>query len=107
MGSLRAELRRKPYDLILDLQGLLKSALWARQAIGPVAGYDRPVRANRRRRWFYQRTAAVSRGPACGGALPPTGGGPPGLCPADTPPDFGLQAPRPTDLEGPRLVMRC
>ena len=39
--ALRTELRREPYDLVLDLQGLLKSALWGRQAIGPLAGYDR------------------------------------------------------------------
>ncbi|MFM2400224.1 MAG: hypothetical protein RL341_2381, partial [Pseudomonadota bacterium] len=34
-------LAAQPYDLIIDFQGLLKSAWWARKAIGPVAGYDR------------------------------------------------------------------
>ena len=37
----RASCATSRYDLVLDLQGLLKSALWARQAGGPVAGYDR------------------------------------------------------------------
>ena len=34
-------LRRHPYDLIIDAQGLLKSALPAALARGPVVGYDR------------------------------------------------------------------
>ena len=41
MKALRTELRAAPYNLVLDLQGLVKSAVWARQAAGPVAGYDR------------------------------------------------------------------
>ncbi len=41
IGALRRELKREPYDVVLDLQGLLKSAVWARQAHGPVVGYDR------------------------------------------------------------------
>ena len=40
MGEFRRMLRTQRYDLVLDMQGLLKSALWARQAIGPVAGFD-------------------------------------------------------------------
>lgn len=61
MADLRAELRREPYDLVLDLQGLFKSAVWARQAAGPVAGYDA---ASAREGWaasLYQRRATVSR----------------------------------------------
>ena len=30
IGALRSELKRERYDLVLDLQGLLKSALWGR-----------------------------------------------------------------------------
>ncbi len=61
IGALRAELKREPYDMVLDLQGLLKSALWAKQANGPVVGYDRasirePLAAS-----LYWRTAAVPR----------------------------------------------
>ena len=32
MRALREDLRDQRYDLVLDLQGLVKSALWARQA---------------------------------------------------------------------------
>jgi heptosyltransferase-1 len=38
-GRLRRELRARDYDLVVDLQGLMKSALPARLA-GPVSGYD-------------------------------------------------------------------
>ncbi|MDP3082962.1 MAG: lipopolysaccharide heptosyltransferase I, partial [Rubrivivax sp.] len=59
MAALRTELRREPYDLVLDLQGLLKSALWGRQAIGPLAGYDRHSGREPAASWLYQRRAAV------------------------------------------------
>ena len=61
MGELRAELRREPYDVVLDLQGLIKSAVWARQSGGPVVGYDRKSIREPAAAWLYQRTAAVSR----------------------------------------------
>lgn len=61
MRELRAELRREPYDLVLDLQGLVKSAVWARQAHGPVAGYDRRSAREPAAAWAYQRRAAVAK----------------------------------------------
>ncbi len=61
MGDLRRQLRAEVYDLVLDLQGLLKSALWARQARGPVAGYDRASAREPLAAWAYHRTAAVPR----------------------------------------------
>jgi len=61
LAALRQALAREPYDLILDLQGLLKSALWARQARGPVAGYDRHSIREPLAAWLYQRQAAVPR----------------------------------------------
>ncbi|MCA0239653.1 MAG: lipopolysaccharide heptosyltransferase I [Proteobacteria bacterium] len=96
IGGLRAELRAERYDLILDLQGLLKSALWARQAIGPVAGYDRASAREPLASWFYARRARVSRelhavercrrlaAEHLGYALPTTA------------PDFGLAPPPPS-----------
>jgi heptosyltransferase-1 len=93
IAALRAELKREPYDLVLDLQGLLKSALWARQARGPVAGYDRASAREPLASWLYQRTAPVSQelhavercrrlaAAHLGYALP------------QTPPDFGLRPP--------------
>jgi heptosyltransferase-1 len=61
MAALKTEMRREPYDLVLDLQGLLKSALWARQAGVPVAGYDRASLREPLAALAYQRTAAVPR----------------------------------------------
>ncbi len=61
MGELRAQLRAQPYDCVLDLQGLLKSALWGRQAIGPVAGYDMGSAREPLAALLYARRASVSR----------------------------------------------
>jgi len=60
IAAFRARLRSQRYDLILDTQGLLKSALVAAQAIGPCCGFDphtvrEPLAAR-----FYQRHVAVS-----------------------------------------------
>jgi hypothetical protein len=38
---MRSRLSAQPYDLVVDTQGLLKSALLARLAHGPRAGFDR------------------------------------------------------------------
>ena len=93
IAATRAELKREPYDLVLDLQGLIKSALWARQARGPVAGYDRSSIREPLAAFLYQQTAKVSRelhavercrqlAAAIGLSNPPDG-----------PPVFGLRAP--------------
>ncbi len=61
MATMRRELRAEPYDMVLDLQGLLKSALWGLQAHGPLVGFDR---ASAREGWaamFYQRSFTVPR----------------------------------------------
>jgi heptosyltransferase-1 len=97
MGQLRQELRSGGYDGVLDLQGLLKSALWARQTGAPVMGYDRASVREPMAAWAYQHTAAVTRdlqavqrcrllaAAHLGYALT-----------AADPPDFGLRAPAPT-----------
>lgn len=61
MAALRDELRQQSYDAVLDLQGLLKSALWARQAAAPVLGYDRASLREPLAAWAYAATAAVPR----------------------------------------------
>lgn len=38
LGELRAQLRAQSYDLVIDAQGLLKSAIWTKLAKAPVAG---------------------------------------------------------------------
>ncbi len=57
----RTELRRDSYDLVLDLQGLLKSVLWGLQAQGPLVGYHRDSIREPLAALCYQRTARVSR----------------------------------------------
>jgi heptosyltransferase-1 len=61
MASLRTELRRDTYDLVLDLQGLLKSVMWGLQARGPLVGYDRSSIREPMAALCYQRAAVVSR----------------------------------------------
>lgn len=59
--KLRSALRARRYDLVVDLQGLLKSAAVARLAGAPVAGYEansiREPTASR----FYNRKFTVTR----------------------------------------------
>jgi heptosyltransferase-1 len=57
----RTRLRQQPYDLVIDSQGLLKSAIWSRQSRGLRAGYDRASAREPLASWFYQRTFRVSR----------------------------------------------
>ena len=96
IAALRAELRRDPYDLVLDLQGLVKSALWGRQANGPLAGYDGASIREPLAAWLYKRRAAVplelqavERCRRLAAALL-------GYTMPSTAPDFGLRAPAPT-----------
>lgn len=93
ISALRRELQRERYDLVLDMQGLLKSALWARQARGPLAGFDRQSVREPMAAWLYQRRASVPyqmhaidrcrrlAAAQLGYALP------------DSAPDFGLRVP--------------
>jgi heptosyltransferase I len=57
----RAELRNKEYDLILDLQGLMKSAMFSAQAKGLRAGYDWASAREKPASVFYQQVATVDR----------------------------------------------
>lgn len=60
-SELRQRLRQRRYDLVVDLQGLLKSASVARLAGAPVAGYDkRSIREPLASR-FYAQTYAVNK----------------------------------------------
>ena len=106
ISALRGELKREPYDLVLDLQGLIKSALWARQAHGPLAGYDAKSAREPQAAWFYARKAMVSKdlhaidrcrqlaAAHLGYALPATA------------PEFGLEPPAPTwQPRGPYAII--
>lgn len=61
LADARRALRSERYDLVLDLQGLVKSALWAVQANGPRAGYDRASAREPFAAVFYQRKANVPK----------------------------------------------
>lgn len=57
----RQEMKRDRYDLIIDLQGLIKSAAFACFATGPRAGYDRHSIREPLASLFYSRRAGVPR----------------------------------------------
>jgi heptosyltransferase-1 len=59
MAAFRDRLQSTRYDLVLDLQGLVKSAVVARLADGPVAGYDRPGIREPLACHFYDRRHAI------------------------------------------------
>lgn len=91
LAQWRTEMKQAPYDLIIDMQGLLKSVGFAFFAKGPRAGYDWHSIREPLASLFYQRRADVSRqlhavdrcrhlaAKVLGYALP------------DTAPDFGLR----------------
>ncbi|GAB4250921.1 MAG: hypothetical protein Kow00109_26740 [Acidobacteriota bacterium] len=58
-----SELRRRRFDLVLDCQGLLKSALLARLVGGPVHGYARRHCREPLAAWFYDRAVTVTDEP--------------------------------------------
>jgi heptosyltransferase-1 len=59
--TMRARLAAQPYDLVVDTQGLLKSALLARLATGPRAGFDQASVRETLATRFYQQMYRVSR----------------------------------------------
>jgi len=96
MKLLRRTLREARYDLVLDLQGLLKSALWARQAGAPVAGYDRASAREAAAAWLYQRRAAVARAQHAVARCRELTAAHLGYGVPAGPPEFGLRAPAPS-----------
>ena len=59
--AFKAALSAIPYDLVLDTQGLMKSAWITRQARGPKAGYDRRSIREPLASFAYDRRYAVDR----------------------------------------------
>ena len=92
LAGFRQSMLREPYDLVIDGQGLLKSALPARFAGAPVSGYDHRSIREPLATFFYHQRYRVERqlhaierlrrlfSLALGYALP------------DTPPEYGLEA---------------
>ena len=59
--ALRRALRDGNYDLVIDAQGLLKSALVAKQAGSPIAGFDRASAKESSAAAFYDHRYGVPR----------------------------------------------
>lgn len=59
--ALRAALAAERYDFVIDTQGLVKSALLARLAVGPRCGYDRASAREPLASLFYGKRCAVER----------------------------------------------
>ena len=63
LGEIRhflSTLRSEQYDLVVDSQGLLKSALVAAAARGPVTGFDRSSAREGAASWLYRRGVPVN-----------------------------------------------
>jgi heptosyltransferase-1 len=56
----RRDLRAEKYDLVIDAQGLVKSAVFSRLARGVHSGLDWSSAREKYAAWFYQRTCAVA-----------------------------------------------
>ena len=93
LAALRAELRQEPYDAVLDLQGLLKSALWGLQARGPLLGYDAASIREPLAALFYRRKAAVPRQLQAVERNRRLAAAHLGYAMPDSPPDFGIAPP--------------
>lgn len=61
LGQFAKNLRGEKYDLVLDSQGLIKSALVARLAKGPIAGYDSNSIREPAASLFYHQKFPISR----------------------------------------------
>ncbi|MFZ5544621.1 MAG: lipopolysaccharide heptosyltransferase I [Pseudomonadota bacterium] len=95
MGAFRQELRRERYDLVLDLQGLLKSVMWGLQARGPLAGYDRASVREPAASLFYARKAAVPKPLQAVERCRRLAAAHLGYAMPQTPPVFGIEPPPP------------
>jgi heptosyltransferase-1 len=62
IGQFRQTLQARKYDLIIDAQGLMKSAVVAKMAHGKCVGYDGHSIRDPRASWLYQQKISVSRG---------------------------------------------
>ena len=60
--ELKTKLRAEKYDLVLDAQGLLKSALIAKLAGAPIYGFHADSAREPLAAWFYQKTVNVPKG---------------------------------------------
>lgn len=60
--ELKKKLRAEKYDLVLDAQGLLKSALMAKLSGAPIYGFHADSAREPLAAWFYQKAANIPKG---------------------------------------------
>lgn len=97
------KLRSQTYDVVLDLQGLLKSALITRLAHGTRCGFDRNSAREPIAAWFYDETVRIEKGRQAVERNRELAGRAFGYSP-DSPVDYGIGAPA---LELPWLPARA
>ncbi len=88
----RNEMRQHRYELIIDMQGLVKSAVFACFAKGPRAGYDWHSIREPLASLLYDRKASVSRQMHAVDRCRQLAAQSLGYAQPNTPPDFGLVA---------------
>ena len=94
MRALRQTLGREHYDLIIDTQGLIKSALLARLAQGTRCGQDAASAREPLCARFYDRTYPVARGQHAVARNRELVAHAIGYAPPTAAPDYGIDAPR-------------
>jgi heptosyltransferase-1 len=99
------DLRREPYDLVLDAQGLVKSALPARIARGLRVGYSARSARESLAAWFYQRQIEVARGQHAISRTRQLFAAALGYRVPDGPPDYGLHFSHAHDVASRRLML--
>lgn len=57
--AFRRQMRQQPYDAVLELQGLFKTTLLGRQAIGPVFGADRQAARDPYSAWLLKHPLPI------------------------------------------------
>ena len=100
IASARSQLRAHRYDLIVDFQGLLKSVFWARQARGPVIGFDAHSIREPLAAWFYAKGVRVSRALHAITRSRQLAAAALGYPLDDSPPEFGLSPARSNEMAG-------
>ncbi len=93
-GKLRGQLKGGGYDLVIDAQGLLKSALPARMAGTEVAGYDSRSIREPLASFFYQHRYSVGREQHAIERIRRLFALSLGYAPPRTPVEYGLELPR-------------
>jgi heptosyltransferase-1 len=94
LAALRATLGATPYDAILDLQGLLKSAVLARLARGPRHGHAGATAREALASWLYDHRHSAPRGDHAVAQTRQLAGSALGYV-VDGPIDYGIRVPAP------------